>query len=225
MTVDAETLKAEELRLRYVALLKDSSVYPTQANWDYIISHKMEGLGNDLLSKYLYSIDLEEYDREDLHTIAIENFPKYLLAVNRGYALQVIYNNFDRSPKEILRLIRNCNLFDAKKLAALLLSNHINEACSVLDVYQPEYNEQDLLNMKSLLVELDNLPEQGVIENRQGVFGSSIKYVCPNGHSNNGDTTYCTHSGCGLDIFGRTKASVAAIDIYRRRVEALSNLI
>ena len=48
-----EQLKTEELRLRYLELIDKPDVYPTRANWQFITSHAMAGLGSALYRKYL----------------------------------------------------------------------------------------------------------------------------------------------------------------------------
>ena len=80
--------------------------------------------------------------------------------------------------------------------------------------------------MEDILKFLDNLPDLGKIETvKSGMFGKEqSKYICPNGHKNDSDETYCTNSTCGLNIKGLTKKQVEKIEQFRENVEALKFL-
>lgn len=224
MIVSADQLRAEELRLKYVSLLDDPSVYPTRENWQYIIDNKMEGVGPALLNRYITALEVDDVDRAELHSIAIEEFPRYLEAVDRDYALSIIYEGGAGHDISV-DLIRRSRLFDANYLLNLIDCGELDLALDVIDVYQPEYIDSDLDAMEMLAKCIDALPDKGTIEDRRGIFGTSSKYICPNGHVNDAGTTYCTHSGCGLDIKGLTKRRADAVEIFRHRLEALRNLI
>ena len=64
--------------------------------------------------------------------------------------------------------------------------------------------------MEDILKFLDNLPDLGKIETvKSGMFGKEqSKYICPNGHKNDSNETYCTNSTCGLNIKGLTKKQI-----------------
>lgn len=223
MQISAEELHVEEVRLRYAALLKDKSVFPTEANWEYIIKHRMEGLGNELLEKYIDAMTIGEVDRVELHNITINRFHDYIDAVSFCYAIDVVYGNI--SNKDIsVDLIRRHRLFDAYNLAELIDCGEISLVMDVIDVYKPTYDEDDLDAMQNLLHKIDELPARGYNEMRKGLFGAALKYICPMGHVNDAASTYCTHTGCGLDRRGFTEAQARALDTYRHRVEALKSL-
>lgn len=222
--ITAQQLKAEELRIQYSRLLEDPGVFPTKTNWDYIIDNRMEGLGHMLLRKYIAALTVDDVDRADLHQVAISEFPRYLQTIPRQYALEVVYG--DTAHPEISRdLIRRCMLFDAIYISNLIDCDEIQLALDVIDVYQPEYSDDDLAPMQRLLSRIDNLSPRGYIERRQGLLGSSMRYICPNGHANDGSAEFCTHSGCGLNARGMTEAQAKAVEIFRRRVDALENLL
>ncbi|MCM1033666.1 MAG: hypothetical protein NC405_07920 [Odoribacter sp.] len=224
MIITAADLKAEELRQKYSVLLADTSVFPTKANWDYIIDHRMEGIGDLLYKKYIAAIEVDDVDRADLHQIAINEFPRYLGAVSRRYAIDVIYDNTSRLDI-FVDLVRKCLLFDADYLADLIRCGELSAAISVIDVYQPQYDESDLDAMNSLKNLIDQLPARGLHEQRSSLFGRSDKYICPNGHVNDGTVQYCTHNGCGLDTYGITREQRHLIDIFIARINALRSLI
>jgi len=225
MSVTAEELKVEELRLRYLQLIERPDVFPTRANWQFIASHAMRGLGHALYHKYLSALTIDDNDREGLHDIAIEEFPKYLKCIDREEAIEVIYSDLVTAPEASMEIIRELNLFDANYLINMLNYGELSKVMMILDVYQPSYDAHDLEPMKELLERLENLPKVGVIQDVSGLFGSSRKYVCPAGHKNSPDIEYCSHPGCGMNKYGLTKADEAKIQIYRNRVSALDSLL
>lgn len=222
--VTADRLKAEELRLRYLELIDKPDVYPTRANWAYITEHAMLGLGPALYRKYLGSLSIPEIDRMELHDVAIESFPAYLRAVPHHYAVETVYGDFSTDASAAVALVHDCLLFDARRILEMLCSGMSDEALALIDAYSPEYTADDLADMCELAEYLDSLPLLGSVERRRGLLGSSTKYVCPRGHVNDASHTHCTHSGCGLDIFGHTAAQVARIGVFRHRLRALESL-
>lgn len=225
MPVTAEDIKVEELRLRYLELLERPEVFPTRANWEFISSHRMRGLGHVLYHKYLVALTIGDNDREELHDITIEEFPKYIKSIDREEALDAIFSDLSTVPEASLELIRECELFDANYLINQLDCEELAVVMDLLDVYQPSYDEADLEAMKELLDRLETLPATGGVTQVNGLFGSSMKYVCPAGHKNTPEAEYCSHPGCGLNCRGLKKADVMKIELFRRRIQALENLL
>lgn len=225
MSVSLEDVKIEELRLRYLELLDRPDVYPTRANWEFISSKAMHGLGHLLYHKYLTALTIDDNDREELHDIAIEEFPKFLKSINREEALEVVYSDLSTAPAATLELIKECELFDANYLLNLLDNSELRIVMELIDVYQPSYSDSDVEAMTELRERLEDLPELGFNQEVGGLFGSSLKYICPAGHKNSPDAEFCTHPGCGLNRKGLTKTDINKIDLYDRRVQAVANLI
>lgn len=223
--ISSDQLHIEELRLRYLELLERPDVFPTVKNWEFITENRMQGLGKALYHKFLIAHTIDDNDREGLHDVAITEFPKYLGAIGHREAVETVYSDITTLPGVAEALIRENLLFDAPKLLEILHTGNLNFVINVLDVYQPDYDIADYLPMKELLEELDGLPTRGSIETKSGIFGSSEKYICPNGHTNSTDTEYCTHSGCGLNMRGLTQAQEKKIDLYSKRVEALASIL
>lgn len=224
MEITCDQLKAQELKRKYKTLLSDPAVFPTRNNWQYIIKNKMDGIGDLLFNKYIAACNVDDVDRADLHSIAIEEFPRYLGAVERSYAISVVYGNV-RYPDLNVTLIRENKLFDATALKHWLEKGLTQYVLAVLDVYQPVYNEEDLNAMIDLLDCLEELPVEGYYERRQGLLGATMKYICPKGHVNDGNTVYCKHTDCGLNTRGLTEQQQTAFDTYAARVEALKSLM
>ena len=225
MPITAEQLKIEELRLRYLDMIARPDVFPTRANWQFTSRNRMHGLGHALFAKFIAALTVDEVDREELHDIAIEEFPAYLQSIDRDEALDVAYSGIHSAPAEVSAIIHDCMLFDADYLLNLLDNDELPLVMQLLDSYQPEYSPADMEAMSLLLERLQNLPDLGHIEMRQGIFGMSEKYVCPAGHVNAADAEYCGHSGCGLDARGLTEAQEKALDDYTNRVGALRSLL
>lgn len=125
----------------------------------------------------------------------------------------------------IKSLIINCNLFDAKSVLDVL-QNNISLGVAILSAKRDYYTKEEIEVMESILRFLDNLPDLGKIEAvKSGMFGKEqSKYICPNGHKNDFNETYCTNSTCGLNIKGLTKKQVEKIEQFREKVEALKFL-
>lgn len=223
--ISSDQLRAEELRLKYIELIERPDVFPTRLNWQYITAHRMHGLAAALYRKYLTALTIDDNDRADLHDIAIEEFPKFLSAIDREEAVEAVYGDISTDPEATRNLIRASNLFDAPSLSRLMDRGDTDFVFSVLDVYQPEYTTADLKTMGELLARIDNLPSRGRYERRHGVFGSSEKYICPDGHSNPVDTEYCRHNGCGKNARGLTEEQENAVTVFLGRLAALRSLL
>ena len=224
MMISAEELRAEELRLRYRELLVRPDVFPTEANWQFIISRRMPGLASLLYQKYLVALTIDDNDRDQLHDVAVEQFPEYISAIDRREAIDALYSDVTTSPDKTAALIRKNNLFDASALIGLIDDGEVNFALSVIDVYQPDYSEEDVEQMEHLMYRLDSLPRHGYVEQRGGIFGASERYICPDGHSNPADTEYCRHSGCGKNARGLSEKQEKAISLFISRISVLKSM-
>ncbi len=224
MYISAEQLRIEELRQRYLQLINRPDVFPTRANWQFITKTAMHGLADALYRKYLIALTTDDSDRHELHDAAVEEFPQYLASIDRSEAIAAVYSDLTTAPSESNELIRKLQLFDAREISILLDKGKISQAVDIIDVYQPEYSDKDLEQMKSLAMRLSHLPTHGRIETIKGVFSSNQKYICPNGHRNSPDTVYCTNSSCGLDTHGLTESQNEKIQTYNNRVKALESL-
>ena len=98
-------------------------------------------------------------------------------------------------------------------------------AAELLNAFQPDYGPDDLEDMRALLRLLRNLPEEGEMADGRGLLRRELRYVCPAGHVNAAEAQYCTHSGCGLNIYGLTREQAQAIDAFEERVDALGTLL
>lgn len=228
--ISASKLKAECLKERYKTQLARTDVFPTLQNWEYIIENAMEGIGPELYRKYLVSWLTDPREQSDYHQYAIEQFPVYLQAVSRQYALKVIYSDVTSSPEATVNAIHQAQLFDALSLLEILLGDQDNDqtlpfVIECLDAFQPDYSAQDLLDMQQLAGRLAHLPTRGSITHTRSLLGSAKRYICPRGHSNDAEVMFCRNETCGLNIFGLTEAQAQAIDQFQQKVKTLARLL
>ncbi|MDE6486587.1 MAG: hypothetical protein K2L76_03660 [Muribaculaceae bacterium] len=223
--VSAEQLRTELLRRRYAELLEQPDVFPSQANWDFITDHALMGIGEGLYRKFLVSAVLPEAERRSPNRIALKEFPRYLRAVPREYAVEVVYDDTVSAPEATRALIEDCELFDARAVAGLVDRGEAPMAAGLLSAFQPAYTLDDLADMRALLRRMRHLPEEGEITDGRGILRRELRYVCPAGHVNASEAEYCTHSGCGLNIYGLTRAQAEAIDAFEARIDALASLL
>ncbi|MDE6269366.1 MAG: hypothetical protein K2M12_00745, partial [Muribaculaceae bacterium] len=209
--VTATDLNTELLRRKYIELLEQPDVFPSQANWDFIIENRLTGVGEGLYRKFLVSAVLSEAERRSPNRIALKEFPRYICAVPREYALEVVYDDTVSAPEATRSLIDECKLFDAPSLMHLVHRGEAAMAAALLCTFQPEYSRKDLADMRSLLKLMRNLPEEGEMISNGGLLRREERYVCPEGHVNAPGTEYCTHSGCGLNIYGLKASHMQAI--------------
>lgn len=223
--VSAEALRTELLRRRYAELLAQPDVFPSQANWDFIIEHALIGIGEGLYRKFLVSAVLPEAERRSPNRIALKEFPRYLCAVPREYAVEIVYDDTVSAPEATRQLVEQCELFDAPSLIGLIDRGEAPMAADMLEAFQPDYGPDDLSDMRALLRRLRNLPEEGEMADGRGLLRRELRYVCPAGHVNAAEAEYCTHSGCGLNIYGLTRERVDRIEAFAARVDALAALL
>lgn len=223
--ISADQLKIEELRLRYLELIGRPEVFPTRANWKFITANRMRGLARALYGKYLTALTIDEVDRQELHDVAIEEFPGYIKAIDRDEAVEAVYSDLYTAPDAACGLIHEAALFDAVEIMRIAEDGDLDMAFRLLTAYKSEYDASDLDPMQRLVDMLDNRPPAGGIREQRGIFGVSEKYICPAGHVNPADAEYCTHSGCGLDARGYTRDQAEAITTLARRTDALRELL
>lgn len=224
-TVSADELNAECLSRKYAALLEKPEMFPSERNWQFIIDHRMENLGTLLYRKYLVSWLMPEQKRDAIHRYALKYFPEYVSAVSRPYAVKLIYSDFQSAPEAFSEVVRTCMLFDARQLHHMVVQGEVELVISLLDVFQPEYTVSDAQAMRTLLGALRALPKLGRIEESRNIFSHEMRYYCPAGHSNSTSIEFCTHDGCGLNIYGLTYDQQQNINDFSDRIDALDSLL
>lgn len=222
--VSADTLLAGERAEKYRVQLERAEVFPSAANWRYIIDYGMYTLAPLLMRKYFMAWLCDETDRSDYHTLVLDNMPEYMQAIPRDVALDSVYRDTVTAPDAVMSLIDKAQLFDAPTLTHMLDDcENARFVAECLSFMQPDYTEDDLYSMRLLLDALRNLPELGEMRTQRSIFGSDLRFVCPNGHSNNARTVFCDH--CGRDIHGLEEKHYIMIDNFAKRIEILQRLL
>lgn len=224
-SVSSDELRTECLRRKYSELLAQPEVFPSAENWDFIISHRLGGLGYGLYRKFLVANLLEEDQRCDYHLLAIEKFPQYLKIISRDEAIDVVYSDYTTSPDAFKQLVFDCELFDSDHIGDIVDNGYPALAAELLAAYQPVYDGDVIDGMQFLLSKFENLPPIGSIELHKGIFKSERRYICPEGHSNAHDVIYCTNPDCGLDIYGLTEVNRKCITAFSDRITILREML
>lgn len=224
-SVSSEELKMECLRRKYLELLSQPEVFPSEENWDFIISNNLHGLGARLYRKFLVSYMLKDDQRCDYHNLAIKRFPKYLPSIEREEALDVVYSDVESATDGFVKLVYDCQLFDCERIGHLVDIGQPDLAANLLGAYQPEYDGDTIDAMQFLLTKFDHLPSLGAIEVHKGIFKTERRYICPDGHSNPHDVMFCEEQGCGKDIYGLTKVQREAVEQFAERIEVLRDML
>ena len=191
MTIDAEDLRAQCLKMRYSRRLVEPEVFPSEQEWEYITGRAMTGIGSSLYRKYLVSWSLPEDERTDIHCSALQWFPQYIAAVPRDYALGVVYGDISSCPQATLAVIYKARLFDADMLRDVLHSTEplsppfpqgyypLTFVVECLDAYQPEYTDDTLESMRELYRDITD-PEPPSTSVRKDTSTMPAKNTAPN---------------------------------------------
>lgn len=237
MNIDAETLRAQCLKMQYSRRLVEPEVFPSESEWEYITARAMTGIGSSLYRKYLVSWHLPEDRRTDIHDSALQWFPRYITAVPRDYALSVVYGDISSCPKATIAVIHNALLFDADMLRDIIANDEpqsppfptgyytLTFVVECLSAYQPEYDEGSLESMRELYRDITDPAPIGHIVDSRSIFGNGTRYECPQGHLNDSTEEYCTQPGCGLNIYGLRQEHEKLISDFAERIDALAALL
>ena len=226
--VTADELIAALRAERYRVQLERPNTFPTEQNWQYIISRSMDSIAPQLYKKYLLSWLTDKALRTDFHRMAMKYFPEYLRAIDRRVALSAVYGDIRSCPEATLHIIDECRLFDASYLQEILEDDNAETdpapfVADCLSAFQPDYTDSDLQNMRGLYRALTSLAPVGSVHENRGIFGREQRYVCPAGHINPGDTEFCLT--CGVNKYGFNEKQAANIEELKQRIKLLERLL
>lgn len=191
--------------------------------WQYLLSHQMTNIAPTIISHYInvksLSYDQQPYLSEDLEKYVTA----YLRSLPYDIVVDLLYNK--ETIDKTKSLIQSGAYFNAKKVLSLMEEGNPIDYINLLKVEKQTYNASDLADMKLIVNKLDNLPEIGSIQEvKGGMFSSSgLKYICPNGHKNDPNSTFC--SDCFLDIHGLTSGHHSILNQFKMKVEALEAIL
>lgn len=219
-TVSANALSVELFKERWAT--RNKSLFPKQNELNFIMEN---GLWELAASLYDYYVIPRTYD--GVRPID-EKFPIMLSAMGYNDIVKFIYKDYSSRRSYAYSLIKDNNLFNAESILELLQDNHISEAIELLETEKTEYDDADVKAMENICAFLDNLHEQGKIEEVKGGLLSSKmveKYICPNGHKNDKEYEFCQEYGCGLNIKGLTYEEVNIINTFKDKVRIIKALL
>jgi hypothetical protein len=119
--------------------------------------------------------------------------------------------------------LKKNSLFSPKHTLEYINKGNIATATELMEINKKYYTISDLEDMKSIINQIDSLPDKGRIKSVKPLMGSpKDKYECPNKHTNDIGVKQCIV--CGLDIKGLNENDIYRIDLFRMKVESLKCL-
>lgn len=150
------------------------------------------------------------------------NYKAYLASLDYDLAIEYAY----RDVHGLFDIVERCNLFNAKKIMALLNGeDELDMVVSLIGTHKKSYSEEDASDMGDLLQCLRNLPEVWRKEETQGGIFSrgGLKYVCSCGCKNDVGSEFCQK--CGKNIYGLTIEQQNRIEEFADLVNVLSDMM
>lgn len=195
--------------------------YPNEEEWEYIFTHDLPFIAESIYQSYLLASTTSELNAESF----VRSANSYFSELDCETLSNVVYKHFNEKPFIAKDFIKKYKLFNAFEINKLLHSDSWENAIDLLASEKMSYTEKDLIEMREIVSFLDNLPDQGIVEESNGGLFSSNKkrYICPNGHKNDEEIEFC-HL-CNLNIKGLTKAQIGYINQFKMRVAVLSEVL
>ncbi len=217
----------KEITKRIVIKLLCENALPTKEQWIYLLNNPIDEIVQDLLTAYLESFKLQEFELSEKQKLLQDNFVEYLKQINREVATNTLYSNITTDFKKIWDLLNKTDLFSPKKVVELIENNNLRIGVKCLPIQKSFYTKDDLTLMKKIINKLNSLPDKGKIEiTKDGLLSKEKeRFICQNGHKNNVKDMFCSNESCGVDIKGLTSEDYQLIDHFKLKVDALDFLI
>lgn len=205
-----------------------NSMKLTSSDWDNIISFNMFEISSELIGEYfrIKLVRTDSFDYIQYRDTFIPKFEEYFSRLNKSDASENIYQYIDSNPEFVVELAIKYNLFDPKVVIDLISSNKVSLGISLLRSNKDYYTKEDLRDMLQIVNLLNNLEDKGSFQmSKSGIFSKKEEeiYICPNGHKNSKDSTYCI--SCDQNIKGLTSDQDKIIDKFKMFTTALETLI
>lgn len=217
----------QELTKRIIIEQLSKNILPTKDQWDYLLNNPIEDILEVLLTTYLKTHRLQEYDINHEQKLLIDNFVDYIKQINPDKSINCLYSNINLNTSTILTLLNEAHLFSPQKVMELLDNNNLNIGIQCLDIQKSHFTKSDLDTMKQIIKKLESLPDTGNIEvSTVGLIRSTerSKFTCQHGHINY-NTEFCEKFGCGIDVKGLKKADYNKIESFKLKVDSLEYLL
>tara|TARA_R110001606_G_C15306663_1_gene643162 strand:- start:119 stop:1240 length:1122 start_codon:yes stop_codon:yes gene_type:complete len=226
-SISLDVLKNELTKKRIIHKVQEE-INLSQDEWYFTqqnsISNISEGILNNFLTNYgSFEIPVESEKGKTL----INNVTNYFRALEEDEAIKTLYNKVIEKPSIVLNIMQNANIFSADKIYWLINKKLINTAIICLNINKENYSNDECNKMSEILEYFEKLENKGEIKTIKAVLGKSKqKYICPNGHSNSIESTYCeTKYNCSQNIKGLTENQVDQINQFKLKVETLKSLL
>jgi uncharacterized protein YbjQ (UPF0145 family) len=220
--VSQDALDVEVRRLFIIREIGKGSLVKDE--WrNFLFEHPQVDIINNLLNLY---INLNNYAAvDDGYTGLREFVEKYLTFLPKESVIPPVYDLLLENPERISSLIYASNLFSPTHILDLVENKNIDLSIKLLNVNKDYYSREDLEVMNKILSIYDNLPDTGKIEVVKGGLLSreQEKFICDAGHKSSREKEFC--DTCNRNIKGLHKDQVSAIELFRAKIEALSNLL
>lgn len=224
--IDSVSQDALDVEVRRLFILKEIGKGKlVKEEWrNFLFEHPQVDIVNSLLNLYI-NINLNNYTLEDGYIGLREFIEKYFAFLPKENVIPPVYGSLLDNQSLISNLIHASNLFSPTHILELAEKKHIDLSIKLLDVNKDCYCKEDLEVMNKILSIYDNLPDTGKIEVVKGGLLSreQEKFICEAGHKNSPEKEYC--DTCNRNIKGLQKDEVSAIELFRAKIEALSNLL
>jgi uncharacterized protein YbjQ (UPF0145 family) len=220
--IHSETVK------RIVLSQIDKNRPPTEEQWDVLINNPLHEITIKLLPLYLSVINKPESQLYGNDLLLNSNYYSLIKRGDNELIANFLYCELLNTEytEQIVKIINDNQLFYPDKIKQLLDNSRFRTAILCLPVKKEFYTYEDLIQMKQILVILDNLPETGKIEKMKSGLMSKEKemYICENGHKNSIDQKFCLVEKCRIDIKGLTNEDYRMIELLRSRIISLEYL-
>lgn len=222
--IDSVSQDALDVEVRRLFILKEVGQGKlVKEEWrNFLFEHPQVDIVNNLL--YLY-INLNSYTLAEGYMGLREFVEKYFAFLPKENVIPPVYESLLDNQDRISSLIHTSNLFSPTHILELAEKKHLDLSIKLLDVNKDCYCREDLEVMNKILSIYDNLPDTGKIEVVKGGLLSreQEKFICEDGHKSSPEKEFC--DTCNKNIKGLHKDQVAAIELFRAKIEALSNLL
>lgn len=218
----------QEITKRLIKNKLTNNTLPSEKDWSYLLNFPIREITEKLLDLYLVVTSGTSNDYYENQGLIISNFTNYLALQEKAPLEDLLYRRLDAHESTVMKLLNTIQLFSPEKIIDLIKTGKLSKAINCLQIHKNSYSYDDLKLMQEIIKLFNNLPNLGSLETVKSVLGKEKeKYICPKGHKNDINVTYCTHVGnseCGLNIKGLTRKQVSKISLFNVKVESLDSI-
>lgn len=168
---------------------------------------------------YLFPSESEE------GKVLINNISNYFRVLSYEVASDLLYDQLNKKPEEIFKLLQKNNLFSAEKILLFIEKGELEIAALCLLVMKDNYSINDLSLMYKIIELFENLKNTGEIKvSKNLLWKNKEKYICEKGHINFVESKFCEKQSCAKNIRGLTRSDILQIEKLKNKVATLNSL-